>query len=394
MSLSTPAPRISSLLHEHHELLIEQWIQLVLNDPEVPEANRLSELALRDHIPRLLARMRELLIAQAAMSAANDAAIQFSVSSSAQAHALHRFANGYTLAHAMREMTHFRATVLDLCGREGARLEGEEAKLLQAMIDAALVTVAVEMEQAARNDLEIERERLRQEVDFRERFMGILGHDLRNPLSAVVNAATLLHESAYVPPEDAWILQRITTSADRMARMISDLLDVTRARNGGQLPIRPSRVDLRVICLQVTEELKMVYRDRMILVRSTGDTTGEWDADRIAQLVQNLAGNALDYSVGETPVRIAIHVGPTSVRLHVHNRGPTIPVEKMAAIFEPFQRGGDETQPSNGLGLGLFITAEIAAVHGGSLRVRSGPIQGTTFTVSLPRTAPAAPSTD
>ena len=390
MSFSPPAPRIASLLHEHHELLIEQWIQLVLRDPDVPEANRLSELDLRDHIPRLLARMRELLITQAA----NQAAIQFGISHPAQAHALHRFANGYTLAHAMREMTHFRATVVDLCGREGARLEGDEAKHLQAIIDATLITVAVEMEQAARNELEVERERLRQEVEFRERFMGILGHDLRNPLSAVVNAATLLQESDYVPQTDTWILQRITTSADRMARMISDLLDVTRARNGGRLPIRPSRVDLRVICLQVTEELKMVYQDRVVLVRATGDTTGEWDADRIAQLVQNLAGNALDYSVGATPVRISIQARGGSVRLSVHNRGPSIPVEKMAAIFEPFQRGGDEMQPSNGLGLGLFIASQIAASHGGSLRVRSGPIQGTTFTASLPRTTSAGSSTD
>lgn len=389
MSLSTPAPRISSLLHEHHELLIEQWIQLVLSDPQVPEANRLSELDLRDHIPRLLARMRELLVAQAA----NEAAIQVGIAHPAQAHALHRFANGYTLAHAMREMTHFRATVVDLCGREGARLEGEEAKHLQAMIDAALVTVAVEMEQAARNELEIERERLRQEVEFRERFMGILGHDLRNPLSAVVNAATLLHESDYVPATDAWILQRITKSADRMTRMISDLLDVTRARNGGLVPLRPSRVDLRMICLQVIEEFKLIYQDRRVLVRSTGDTTGEWDADRITQLVQNLTSNALDYSVEERPVRIAIHAEEGTVRLSVHNRGPSIPAEKVIAIFEPFQRGGDETPSSNGLGLGLFIAAEIAASHGGFLRVRSGAIQGTTFTASLPRTASAGPST-
>ena len=382
----SPAPRISSLLHQHHELLIEQWIQLVLSDPEVPEANRLSEVALRDHIPRLLARMRDMLVAQAARSAANDAAIQISISSPAQAHAHHRFANGYTLGHAMREMTHFRATVVDLCGREGARLEGDEAKLLQAMIDAALITVAVEMEQAARTDLEIERERLRQEVEFRERFMGILGHDLRNPLSAVVNAATLLQESDYVPAQEAWILERITKSADRMARMISDLLDVTRARSGGRLAIRPSQVDLRALCLQVTEELKMVYQGRLVLVRGAGDTTGDWDADRIAQLVQNLTGNALDYSPGGTPVRIAIQSTGASVRLSIHNRGPTIPVEKMASIFEPFQRGGDEARPSNGLGLGLFIAAEIAASHGGTLRVRSGPIQGTTFILALPRT--------
>jgi signal transduction histidine kinase len=391
-STAASGPRISSLLHQHHELLIEQWIALVLSDPEVPEANRLTEEALRDHIPRLLARMRDLLMAEtvkhAATSASRSEVINGSVASPAQAHALHRFANGYTLGHALREMTHFRATVVDLCGKEGAHLEGHEAKLLQAMIDAALTTVAVEMEQAARNDLEIERERLRQEVEFRERFMGILGHDLRNPLSAVLNAATLLQESASIPPSESWILQRITTSADRMARMISDLLDVTRARSGGRLPVRPGPADLRVICLQVAEELRMVHQDRSILVSSRGDTQGEWDADRLAQLVQNLVSNALDYSPAETSIRVSVHGRPGGALLRVHNRGPSIRPEQARSIFEPFQRGEDETRRSEGLGLGLFIAHQIATSHGGSLRVRSGPVLGTTFTAAFPRTPP------
>lgn len=388
MSQAGSGPRIAALLHQHQELLIEQWISLVLSDPEVPEANRLSEAALRDHIPRLLARMRDLLLAQTAKlspSAPRAADINGSVASPAQAHALHRFANGYTLGHALREMTHFRAAVVDLCGKEGARLEGQEAKLLQAMIDAALTTVAVEMEQAARSELEIERERLRQEVEFRERFMGILGHDLRNPLSAILNAATLLQESDSVPAADAWVLQRITTSADRMARMISDLLDVTRVRSGGRLPIRPGAADLHAICLQVAEELRMVHQQRVIMVRSRGDTRGEWDADRIAQLVQNLVSNALDYSPAETSIQIAVHGAESGAVLRVHNRGPAIPPDHARSIFEPFQRGADETRTSDGLGLGLFIAHQIATSHGGSLQVRSGPVLGTTFTASLPR---------
>ena len=382
-------PRIAALLHEHQELLIEQWIALVLSDPEVPEASRLSEVALRDHMPRLLTRMRDLLIEQTSKpSTTARADISGSIASPAQAHALHRFASGYTLGHALREMTHFRATVVDLCGKEGACLEGQEAKLLQAMIDAALTTVAVEMEQAARNDLEIERERLRQEVEFRERFMGILGHDLRNPLSAIVNAATLLHESDSVPSTDVWVLQRISTSANRMTRMISDLLDVTRARSGGRLPVRPASADLHAICLQVAEEFKMVHQNRMIVVRSRGDTRGEWDADRIAQLVQNLVGNALDYSPAETSIQIAVHGGHKGVLVRVYNRGPAIPPDHARSIFEPFQRGADETRTSEGLGLGLFIAYQIATSHGGTLQVRSGPILGTTFTATLPRTTP------
>lgn len=390
-SSAVTGPRISSLLQQHHELLIEQWIALVLSDPEVPEAHRLSEEALRDHIPRLLARMHDLLMAETtkltAASAVRSSVIRGSVASPAQAHAHHRFANGYTLGHALREMTHFRATVVDLCGKEGARLEGQEAKLLQAMIDAALTTVAVEMEHAARNELEVERERLRQEVEFRERFMGILGHDLRNPLSAVINAATLLQESEYIPTSERWIVDRIAASADRMTRMISDLLDVTRARSGGRLPVRPAPTDLRVICLQVTEELKMVHQGRSILISSRGDTTGEWDADRIAQLVQNLVSNALDYSAAESSIRVAVHGRPGVALLRVHNSGPAIPPDLARTIFEPFQRGEDETRASDGLGLGLFIAHQIATSHGGSLEVRSGPVLGTTFTARLPRTS-------
>lgn len=388
MSHAASGPRIATLLKEHQELLIEQWIALVLSDPEVPEASRLSEVALRDHIPRLLTRMRDMLLAQTAKisSTTSRTDINGSVASPAQAHALHRFASGYTLGHALREMTHFRATVVDLCGKEGARLEGQEAKLLQAMIDAALTTVAVEMEQAARSELEIERERLRQEVEFRERFMGILGHDLRNPLSAIVNAATLLKESESVQAADAWVLQRITTSADRMTRMISDLLDVTRARSGGRLPVRPGPADLFTICLQVAEELRMVHQQRLIMVRSRGDTLGEWDADRIAQLVQNLVSNALDYSPADTSILISVQGTQSGALVRVHNRGPAIDPDHARSIFEPFQRGADETRASDGLGLGLFIAHQIATSHGGTLKVRSGPVLGTTFTASLPRT--------
>jgi PAS domain S-box-containing protein len=231
-----------------------------------------------------------------------------------------------------------------------------------------------------------ERERAR-EAEFRERFLGILGHDLRTPLSAVTFAAhSLLRQAA---PGDAWTpgLTRIVRSADRMARMIRDLLDFTRARQGGGIPVTPAPGDLEAICRHVLEEIQLTHPGRAVAVRCSGGASGRWDPDRIAQVVQNLVVNAFDYSPPDTPVRVAVEGAGDRVTLAVTNEGPPIPPEVLVDLFNPFHGGAHaaEGRASEGLGLGLYIAHQIVIAHRGCIEVESDAERGTTFRVDLPR---------
>jgi PAS domain S-box-containing protein len=230
---------------------------------------------------------------------------------------------------------------------------------------------------------------LRQAAEFRERFLGIVSHDLRNPLNAILLSVNALMRSDSVVQQHIKTVRRIATSAERMGRMISDLLDFTRGRLGGGIPISPRPTNLRSICQQAMEELEVGNPQRELRLRTKGDFQGEWDPDRLAQLLGNLGKNALDYSPEDSPVDFVLRAEGNRVCVEVHNGGPPIPAEQLPRIFEPFRRATDVGLPTSGLGLGLFIVEQIAHAHGGRIEVRSTEAEGTTFSVWLPRSVPA-----
>ncbi|MFY0529222.1 ATP-binding protein [Archangium gephyra] len=229
-------------------------------------------------------------------------------------------------------------------------------------------------------------ERLRQTAEFRERFLGVVSHDLRNPLNAILLSANALLRTEGIPASHTKMVRRIVTSGERMSRMIGELLDFTRGRLGGGIPIHPQRVNLRHLCRHVMEELEIGFPGRELRLDAEGDFVGQWDPDRLSQLLGNLGKNALDYSPADTSVGFSLHDEGEAVRVEVHNEGPSIPEQLLAGIFEPFRRAVEgDAHPTSGLGLGLFIVREIARAHGGSVEVRSRDAEGTTFTVRLPR---------
>jgi signal transduction histidine kinase len=232
-------------------------------------------------------------------------------------------------------------------------------------------------------------EELRRTAEFRERFLGIVSHDLRNPLNAISLSASVLLREEELPPRALKTAGRISQSAERMARMIGDLLDFTRGRLGGGIPITRQAVELGALCRPVLDELKVARPERELRLRVMGDLHGEWDGDRLAQLVGNLVKNALDYSPAEHPVTVTLRDEGAWVRLEVHNLGEPIAPESLPELFEPFRRGmrKDESAQGSGLGLGLFIAHQIALAHGGTLEARSTREEGTTFTVRMPRRA-------
>jgi signal transduction histidine kinase len=226
-------------------------------------------------------------------------------------------------------------------------------------------------------------EELRGTVRFHEMFSGMLGHDLRNPLGAIVTAAQLAIARS---PGDRITkpLSRVLTSSARMTRMIEQLLDFTHVRVGGGIPLVAQPVDLVPILRQVIEELEDANPEWTLTLECVGGAAGAWDADRLAQVFSNLIANAVQHGDVAGGVRIRVdgtHAG--RVRIEIENTG-TIPEELRPTIFEPMSGSQRRRDGSRGLGLGLYVSREIVRAHQGTITARSGH-DSTTFAIELPR---------
>jgi signal transduction histidine kinase len=274
-----------------------------------------------------------------------------------------------------------------LDGRAGRARAGVLA-MVALVVTGFLFGLLVVLATAWRRATDAENARLAERartIEFQDRFIAILGHDLRNPLSSVKMGLGVARRS--VPTQALKTIDRMDASVERMERMIQQLLDLARSRFGAGIAVAPAAANLASIVHAVTEELRGAHPARVLVVAATGDLDGAWDADRLQQVVSNLVGNALSYgSLGE-PVRIALHGEAERVVLSVHNGGPPIPEPLQKVLFDPFRRGASEakTASSSGLGLGLYISRALVTAHGGSIELVSSETEGTTFTVTLPR---------
>ncbi len=228
-----------------------------------------------------------------------------------------------------------------------------------------------------------------------ELFTAVLGHDLRGPLSAITTAAELLLRR---PDETTrTVAQRLLRSGQWMGRMIEDMLDLARTRQGGGMSMASERFDLGALAERVVQERQSTRPDKQVLLERHGNLQGDWDEDRLTQVLSNLVGNALRHG-DEAPVQVELDGSHAAeVRLSVHNGGE-IPADVLPHIFDPFRSGRAraEEAPSRrtasrneGLGLGLYIVREIVRAHGGQLQVESAAGH-TRFGVTLPRTPQAA----
>jgi signal transduction histidine kinase len=220
-----------------------------------------------------------------------------------------------------------------------------------------------------------------------EMFTAVLGHDLRNPLNAIVSCAYLLERRPdEVTARD--VAARILSNGRWMSRMIEDVLDLARVKLGGGLPIRPEPMALDALLETVLAAHRSTHPGRDIEVTHDGSLTGTWDEDRLRQVFSNLIGNALEH--GESgAIRVQLDgTAEDTVMACVVSPG-TIPEDVLPRLFDPFQRG--DVAPGRGLGLGLYIVQEIIGSHGGRVEVQSGVAGRTVFRVTLPRKAPDPP---
>jgi signal transduction histidine kinase len=340
----------------------------------MPAGENMVPAELRDHAKEMLAA----LVTDMDTSQTDDEQSMKSLgrgtvralAASGRLHADARIRHGFTHAAVLAEFRALRASVLRLYEQSG-ETDIAGVRRFNEAIDEALT------ESISRYTASTTR--------YRDQFVGILGHDLRNPLNAIAAGATLLTMTADSDQRSANVASGILRSAHRMGRLIDDLLDFTVTRLGGSMPLTREAIDLEELCHEAVLEAQAAHPGASVKFTSSGDVTGEWDHDRLAQVLSNLIGNAIQHGDG-SGVGLQAHGSGPDVVITVHNRGVPIPPESQEAIFEPLvRRAPGAAADAHGIGLGLFIARTIVASHEGKISVTSSDTQGTTMTVRLPR---------
>lgn len=222
----------------------------------------------------------------------------------------------------------------------------------------------------------------------RNLFLGILGHDLRNPIGAMTMSAELIAKIGPLSERQKMFVDQILVSSNRAIEILDQLLDLTRARIGSGLQVSREPMDMAFVARQLVDEMRAAYPERTFTIEVSGATEGEWDRPRIGQVFSNLLGNAVQYGFKDPPIQVEIRGGQDEVVVSIRNDGLPIPPDTINRVFDALVRssaGESGHGQSNNLGLGLYITKEIVSAHGGTIKVTSSEKHGTKFTAVFPR---------
>jgi sigma-B regulation protein RsbU (phosphoserine phosphatase) len=217
---------------------------------------------------------------------------------------------------------------------------------------------------------------------FAEQLVGMVSHDIRNPLSVIHMSAVLLERGVDERQQKAAV-QRVGRAVQRVQHLIGDLLDFTQARVGGGLSVRKADTDLHQVVADAVAELAIAFPANQLRHERSGACACQADPNRIVQAIGNLVANAVTHGEAAQPITVRTEGAPGLCRVSVHNHGQPIPPQMQQRLFEPMVRGAD-AGAAQGVGLGLYIVREIARAHGGEVRVRSAPQEGTTFALEWP----------
>ncbi|QBF26857.1 HAMP domain-containing histidine kinase [Pseudomonas tructae] len=298
-------------------------------------------------------------------------------STAAQTHAITRLIAGFSLDQMVSEYRALRSSVLRLWLAQEYLGDGHqitEMVRFNESIDQALAESIASYGKAVEAN--------------RKMVLGVLGHDLRTPLSAVTMGADLLRKSNKLPDREKRLATQIAISARNANQMVNDLLDLARCNLGVGIPINREVTDLLYICQGIVNELRTGHPDAQIVFKNNEKVVGQFDPVRMAQVFSNLISNAVRHGDLKQPIEVTLKADEASVLFDVLNFGEPIPPDAIPILFSPEGRysrySNDNRGETVGLGLGLFIAAEIVAGHDGKIEVGSTLEQGTIFRVSLP----------
>jgi signal transduction histidine kinase len=378
--------RLSEFILANREPILAEWEAFARTC--TPASGSMNIAALHDHANAMLTEIAADLdtpqnkTEQSEKSKGNAPAPESSDTTAAEEHGAGRAESGFTVEQMVAEFRALRASVIKLWIKDqgGTLTPGniEDLTRFNEAIDQSLA------ESVSRYTQDLDRSK--------EMFLAMLGHDLRSPLGAIMMSAEFMLETKELPEPHLTLAGRIESSSKRMQKMIGDLLDFTRSRLGGGIPIERSDMSMEKAVHDVVAEIRAAHPDREIKVDARGGASGEWDCARISQALTNIIGNAVEHGSPGTLVTVDVMSDDEEVSIRMHNSGAPISVEQMNGIFGPM-KSREKTASTEGaygnLGLGLYIAERIVHAHGGRIDVESTEESGTCFTVHLPRDTPA-----
>ncbi len=372
--------RLPVFIRENTEQIVDEWEAFART--LTPTASDMTPLALRDHIHQILDFIiQDITAAQTAKEQTKKSRggkEKIPENTAAETHAAVRLSGGFDIGQMVSEYRALRASVIKLWSKTGAGMDSEDIADLTRFnesIDQELTESVSYYSKAI--------------IKSKDMFAAILGHDLRSPLQGIMLSAELMLHMGTLNERQTMLMTKMLENSDRMNVMISNLLDVTKARFGAGLQVSRLPMDMGFVAHQIVDEVQAAHPTRTISLEVSGHVKGDWDKVRVGQVFSNLLGNAIQYSFKGSTINVTVREDSDVAIVTIHNIGIPVSPENLKTIFSPLTRAGLDNANQHGsmnLGLGLFITEEVVVAHGGTIHVTSSEENGTTFTARFPRT--------
>jgi len=373
--------RLADFIRTNVDPIVAEWVKFA--QTRTPASDDMTDLALKDHIVELLEFIADDLESpqskseQVRKSRGLDAEGGKFTRSAAEIHASLRLSDGFNIDQMVSEYRALRASVVKLWTASSQVLPAtdlEDMTRFNEAVDQAMTESVAEYTKMVNQS--------------RDLFLGVLGHDLRNPIGAALMTARSMAKRGVAGSRDSMLSGQIAMAMERATSILDDLLEVTRSAFGSELPLVRTSMNMGELGMQLVEEMRTLSGGKQIEIKIADATEGEWDRPKMGQVFSNLIGNALQYSPDDSVVSVAVTDQEDRVLISVHSEGDPIPRDKQKTIFDSLTRGkesGSEGAGSTHLGLGLFIAHKIVVAHGGMISVDSTQESGTTFSVIVPK---------
>ena len=370
--------RLADFITQNMEAILKSWVSFARTI--APSTGPITTIDLRDHAKQILEEIAadickpQTTAASIAKSKGGGPTTEGNTAS--ETHADTRILSGFSIGQMVSEYRALRSSVLLLWSKQANRKDTRDRDIMRfnEAIDKGIT------ESVSRYSKTVS--------DARDISLGILAHDLRSPLSAILLSAEYLFLSDELDVRYIKVATRIYSSVKRVDSIVGNLLDFTRARVGPGIPLKLVRTNLTAVCEGIMLEARVCHPGKTILFEAQGEWFSEVDASRMEQVFSNLINNAIKHGSDTEPVTVTQQSHEACALFKFHNEGEAIPKADFERIFDPMRRNSqkaiNERGPEAGLGLGLFIAKEIMMAHGGDIRVESSQAGGTDFTVRIP----------